>query len=225
MRTAACLAALLAGMSGNAVAAEDPPTLAGAFLRCDGSFLDRLAPAGIEKTFARQNLRSWQLAIHRELDGLDIEKIVLEQNGDAESLRLIWTLYIKGEPEAVFPRLAPQLPPERAPMQTTMKRGKPRHIRVEFTTDGQQWSSLPLKEDGTAFNELKLKTGAARILYFGRNRRSTVHDGGSQIDSVITSVQCALLSDVETLKPQLRQLARWPETIATDPALDEAAAP
>lgn len=219
------LAAPLAGMAVNAGAAENPPTLAGAFLRCDGSFLDRLAPAGIEATFERRSPYKWLLTIHRQLDGLDIEKIVLEQNSDSESQRLLWTLYIKGDPEVVFSRLAPQLPADGAPMQTTMKRGKPRHIRVEFTTDGQQWSSLPLKEDGTALNELKLKSGAARILYFGRDRRSTVYDGGSQTDSVVTSVQCALLTDVETLKPQLRQLARWPETIAIAPDSGEAAAP
>ena len=219
---AACLAMLLAaplaGMAGNAVAAEDPPTLAGAFLRCDGSFLDRLGPAGIEESFTRQNQRKWQLAIHREVDGLEIEKIVLEQEPAQEpgNLRLFWTLDIKGEPEEIFARLASQQPPERAPMQVFMKRGKPRYVRVEFAADGRQWSSLPPKEDGTLFDEQKLDSGAVRILYFGRSRRATIQGGGAQVDSVFTSVQCALQTNAVSLKPLLRQSARWPDTIAAE---------
>lgn len=185
-----------------------------AFLRCDGSLADRLRRSGVTAADMKRGADGdWRLRIDESLGGLWIEDMRFQVRQRGPRQEISWILNVKGAPADTYPMLSQWLPQDGVPMQTTLKRGKPRHVRVEASGDGRTWQSVAADDIRSAFDEGTLPNTGLRALYFGQTKRGTVRDNGTQTDSVTTSVQCHLVTDSAALAPKLRALAAWPEML------------
>jgi hypothetical protein len=97
-----------------------------------------------------------------------------------------------------------------------LKHGKPRYVHVESIAKDGSWTPLLFEEAKPLLIPGALAAGGVRTLYFGRAHRATSSFVG-QADSVLTSVQCGLVTESPELATKLRALAKWPDMLPALP--------
>ncbi len=183
-----------------------------AYLRCDqniGSAL-RVAQAdlveGLDEVAA-----GFRFHLNADIGQLPLQSLTVERNQTDDRVEVRWNLRVLADPEQTYSELSPMLPPDGAPMQTLVKRKRTTHVRMETSFDAQNWKSIPVEEAQSLMrNPGGLSDRIIRILYFGRINRATSTDGRPQTNSVLTSVQCVLVTDAPTLAGKLNEVAGWP---------------